>query len=126
MRVRSLDRDAVLADLRALAAGHGAERPEIEEIRLFGSLARGTANPYADADLLIVVDATDLPFVDRVPRYKPIGSPVPMDVTVCTRAELSRELAAGNRFVRRIVGESIVLYTRGTSHTRDRRGERDG
>ncbi len=31
-----------------------------------------------------------------------------------TRAELSRELDAGNRFVRRIVGESIVLYTRET------------
>jgi predicted nucleotidyltransferase len=98
----------------ALAADQGAARPEIEEIRLFGSLARGTANPYADADWLIVLDATDLPFKDRLPRYKPLGSPVPMDVTVCTRAELSRELRAGNRFVGRIIGESIVLYTRQT------------
>ena len=112
VRVRSLDRPSVLATLRALAARHGATRPEIEEIRLFGSLARGAANPNADADVLIVLDATDLAFGDRLPRYKPLGSPVPMDVTVCTRAELTRELAAGNRFVRRILDDSIVLYAR--------------
>ena len=41
-----------------------------------------------------------------------LGCPVPMDVTVCTRGELARELAAGNRFVRRMLGESIVLYAR--------------
>ncbi len=98
--------------MRALASRLGAERPEISEIRLYGSLARGTRNPYADADLLVVLDATDLPFKDRLPRYKPLGSPVPMDLTVCTRAELERELAAGNRFVQRAVGESIILYAR--------------
>jgi predicted nucleotidyltransferase len=101
-----------MAELASLAIKEGAARAEIEEIRLFGSLARGTANPYADADVLIVVEATDLAFNDRAPRYKPFGSPVPMDVTVCTRAELTRELAAGNRYVRRIVDESIVLYAR--------------
>ena len=39
-------------------------------------------------------------------------SPVPMDITACTREELEREarLAAGNRFRRRIVDESLVLY----------------
>jgi predicted nucleotidyltransferase len=95
-----------------MAAGHGATHKEIAEIRLFGSLARGTANPYADADLLIVLDATELPFRDRLPHYKPLGSPVPLDVTICTRDELARELAAGNRFVRRMVDDSIVLYAR--------------
>ena len=95
-----------------MTATHGAARPEIAEIRLFGSLARGTANPYADADLLIVLDATDLPFPDRLPRYKPMGSPVPLDVTVCTREELTRELSAGNRFVKHMVDDSIILYTR--------------
>jgi predicted nucleotidyltransferase len=112
VRVRFLDRPRVLATLRLLAANQGAARPEIEEIRLFGSLASGTANPHADADILIVLEATDLPFGDRLPRYKPLGSPVPMDVMVCTRAELARELAAGNRFVRRILDDSIVLYAR--------------
>jgi hypothetical protein len=38
-----------------------------------------------------------------------------MDLTVCTREELQRELAAGNRFVTRIMSESTVLYARPAS-----------
>src|SRR5712691_8494775 len=90
VRVRYLDRDAVLASLRELATRLGAERPEIQEIRLFGSLARGQRNPFADADLLVVLDASDLPVRERIPHYKPSRVPVPMDLTVCTRDELSR------------------------------------
>jgi len=113
VRVRYLDRDAVLASLRELATRLGADRPEIQEIRLFGSLARGQRNPFADADLLIVLDASDLSVRERIPLYKPAArTPVPMDVTVCTRDELTRELAAGNRFLRRILDDSLVLYSR--------------
>ena len=110
--VRFLDRDGTLAALRDLAARIGAARPEVREIRLFGSLARGERNPYADADLLVVVDRCDLPFRDRAPLYKPVDAPVPTDLTVCTSAELEREAAAGNAFVRRIIEESLVLYAR--------------
>jgi uncharacterized protein len=102
----------VLASLRALATQLGAERPEIQEIHLFGSLARGQRNPFADADVLIVLDASDVPARDRPPSYKPARVPLPMDLTICTRAELARELAAGNRFVERILAESLVLYSR--------------
>ena len=113
VRVRYLDRDAVLAALRELATRLGTERPEIQEIRLFGSLARGQRNPFADADLLIVLDASDLPPRERIPLYKPTRVPVPMDLTICTRDELTFELAAGNRFLKRVLGESLVLYSRG-------------
>ncbi len=113
--VRSLDRDGVLRALRGMAARMGADHPEVREVRLYGSLARGERNPYADADLLIVVDASDLRPSDRAPRYKPVDSPVPMDLTVCTKAELERELAAGNLFVTRILAESLVLYGRAAS-----------
>jgi nucleotidyltransferase-like protein len=112
VRVRYLDRDAVLASLRELATRLGAERPEIQEIRLFGSLARGQRNPFADADLLIVLDASALPARDRIAIYKPTHGPVPMDLTVCTRQELEREVAGGNRFLKRLLGESVVLYSR--------------
>ena len=113
VRVRYLDRDAVIARLGALAAEVGAERPEVLEIRLFGSLARGERNPWADADWLVILNESDVPYRDRAPLYKPTGSPVPMDITACTRDELASELAAGNRFLTRIMGESVVLYARG-------------
>jgi hypothetical protein len=101
-----------MVSLRELAARLGAERPEILEIRLFGSLARGERNPFADADLLIVLQASELVPRDRLPRYKPAAVPMPMDLTICTRDELARELAAGNRFLQRVVVESIRLYSR--------------
>jgi predicted nucleotidyltransferase len=98
----------VPASLRELATRLGAERPEIQEIRLFGSLARGQRNPFADADLLIVLDASNLPLRERIPLYKPSRPPVPMDLTVCTREELERELAADNRFLKRVLAESLI------------------
>ncbi len=110
--VRFLDKDRTVVALRDLAARIGAAHPEVYEIRLFGSLARGERNPYADADLLIVLDECDLPPRDRPPRYKPVAAPVPTDLVVCTTAELQREVAAGNAFVQRILGESLVLYAR--------------
>lgn len=110
--VRYLDREKVLAALREIAARIGAAHPEVQEVRLFGSLARAERNPYADADFLIVLDASDLPYRDRPPVYKPVGAPVPMDLTVCTRAELDREVAAGNMFVIKVLAEGLVLYAR--------------
>ncbi len=110
--VRYLDKAKVLADLQALAIRIGTAHREVQEVRLFGSLARGGRNPYADADVLIVLDACAVPYRDRSPLYKPLGAPVPMDLIVCTRAELEREIAADNRFVRRILDESRPLYVR--------------
>jgi len=91
-----------------MAAGH----PEVREVRLFGSLARDERNPYADADLLVVLDRSDLPVRERLPVYKPGGAPLPLDLTICTREELDRELAAGNLFLSRALAESLVLYAR--------------
>ena len=112
VRVHSLDRERVLAALRALAATMAEQRPEVQEVRLFGSLARGTRNPYADADILVILDRSDVAFRDRSPVYKPVGAPVPTDVLVCTQDELEQELAAGNAFLMQVLAESIVLYRR--------------
>jgi predicted nucleotidyltransferase len=110
--VRYLDRKKVLAELRGVAADLAAARPEVQEVRLFGSLAREEPNPYADADLLIILDASDLPYRDRAPVYKPARSPVPLDLIVCTRAELEREVSACDPFIERILAESVTLYLR--------------
>jgi predicted nucleotidyltransferase len=98
---------------RAEGASHGrgcrgAARPEVLEVRLFGSLARGARNPCADGDLLMVVGRSDVAIRDRSPRYRLEHSPVPTDVLVCTRAELEGELAAGNGFRRRALAESLL------------------
>ncbi|MBI4553820.1 MAG: nucleotidyltransferase domain-containing protein [Candidatus Latescibacteria bacterium] len=86
---RWLDRPAVIVALRRAAHRLRRERPDVEAVYLFGSLATGTATPRSDADILIVVrapvrgDARSL--IDRIPDYlsffRPI--PVPVDVIPC-------------------------------------------
>lgn len=72
----------------------GRARPEIEEIWLFGSLARDKAAPDSDADILIVVDASDLSFADML---------------VYTRAELERMQTEGSPFLQQIERASRAL-----------------
>ena len=86
--------------------------PEIEEIVLFGSLARGTPVPGSDADLLIVLGESDRRFLDRIPAFLPSRFPVGVDVFPYTRAEVERMLREGNAFVRDALRDGEVLFRR--------------
>ena len=55
VRVFRLDRDGVVARLRERARALVERNPDVVEVRLFGSLARGDAHPGSDADLFIVL-----------------------------------------------------------------------
>ena len=54
VKIISLDRDELLARLATIATRIRARHPEVREVRLFGSLARGDQTGTSDADLLIV------------------------------------------------------------------------
>ena len=62
VRVIWLDREAVIKKLDQAVAEMAAAHPEIERVVLFGSLARRDAVPGSDADPLIVLGKSDLPF----------------------------------------------------------------
>lgn len=83
--------------------------PEIEAIWLLGSLARGDATPSSDADIVIVVEARDLPFIERPPRYPMERCGIGVDLLVYTRAELEHMRAEGNLFLRRVEEERLVV-----------------
>ena len=55
VRIISLDREALLAQLRAIAAQIRREC-DVEDVRVFGSLARGDATGTSDVDVLISCD----------------------------------------------------------------------
>lgn len=86
-----------------------ARRPEIEQVILFGSLARGEAVPGSDADLLVILSSSEQPFLERIPRYLPDGLPVGVDVFPYTRQELTHMLADGNHLITQAVEEGILL-----------------
>ena len=87
-------------------------RPEVEEIWLFGSLARGDAVPGSDADLLLVLSSSDLPFLERYAFYIPNDCGVGVDVLAYTRHELALMRAEGNFFAEQALLEGICLFRR--------------
>jgi predicted nucleotidyltransferase len=66
VRVFRVDRAVVLARLRERAAQLLERRPDVVEVRLFGSFARGEARPGSDADLFVVVRDGAGPFLERI------------------------------------------------------------
>jgi predicted nucleotidyltransferase len=91
-----------------------AERAEVVEVRLFGSLARGDARPGSDADLLVVLRETPVPFLDRSPLLSPYlkEAGVGCDIFAYTETELERLRSEGNTLVRAADAEGIFLARR--------------
>lgn len=110
MKIISLDRRAALEAVQRACEQLAAERPEIERVILFGSLATGRAGPASDADLLIVLRESDLPFPARIGRYLPEACPIAVDVFPYTREELTGLLAAGSRLVKTALAEGRQIF----------------
>ena len=111
MRVFSLDSESAISRLRAAIQKLRIAHPEITDVRLVGSLARGEASPGSDADLLVLLDHSELPFNDRIgPLLRDLDS-VGMGVEILpfTREEFERRLADGDPFVRRLAAEARPL-----------------
>ena len=109
MKVFWLNRQETIQRVQGAMKALRAQHPEIERAVLFGSLQRGDAVPGSDADVLLMVGATDLPFRERAAAYRPAGVGIPVDLFVYTRNELDGMLAAGNRFVSRALAEGRDL-----------------
>lgn len=99
----------MLRKLEATARRMKAAHPEIEQVLLFGSLARDEAVPGSDADLLLILSSASEPFLERIPRYLPEGLPLDVEVFPYMRAEISAMLDEGNLFIRQALAEGILL-----------------
>jgi predicted nucleotidyltransferase len=66
--------------------------PEIEEIVVFGSFAKGTYAPGSDVDIFILLSHSDKRIRDRIPDYLPGPFPVGVDLFPYTKQEV-RDLA---------------------------------
>lgn len=92
-----------------------AEEADVEKAFLFGSYARGTATRRSDVDVVFIVQ-TDEPFFQRRPDilselYRHLDK-VSIEFLVYTPEEWGQMQASGNRFVRKILQEGIIVYER--------------
>jgi hypothetical protein len=69
------------------------------------SLRAGDAVPASDVDLIVVLCASPLPFLDRIPFYTPAVPPLAVDVLPYTEAELLRMFGAGHPLLARALAE---------------------
>ena len=111
VRVFRLDRDGVVARLRERARALVERNPDVVEVRLFGSLARGDAHPGSDADLFIVLRDCDQPFLERIPalarNFSGVG--IGCDVIAYTESERVALAAPDDAFARAVLTEGITL-----------------
>ena len=92
VRVFWLNREEVLRRLREAVQKLLAEKKDIKEIRLFGSLAEGRAVPGSDVDLLLVMEKTEKSFWARAEDlwdyFAEIG--LPCELFCYTEEEIAR------------------------------------
>ena len=111
-RVTYFDKEGVRRALDAHVRALAARCPEIQEIVLFGSLVTGTPVPGSDVDLLIILTASERPFLERIPQFLPDRFPVGMDVFPYTRDEVERMKVEGNTLVRGALRSGVTVFRR--------------
>jgi predicted nucleotidyltransferase len=87
--VKSVDEAAVRRAMDAYAARLLAGHPEVEEIVVFGSFAKGTWAPGSDLDVFIILSGSTRPVRDRIPDLLPGAFPVGVDLFPYTREEIA-------------------------------------
>lgn len=114
VRVFRLDRTAVIARLRERARDLLVGRPDVVEVRLFGSLARDEAHPGSDADLFVIVRDGAGRFLDRLPSLAAYftGVGIGCDVIALTESEARATKARGDAFARAVFDGGAVLARR--------------
>ena len=109
VRVFSLDRTKTIQRIRNAMQAVKERCPEIDRAILFGSLARGDAVPGSDADVLVLLRETTLPFQERFTRYMPRGVAMGVDLFAYTHSKLENMRASGNPFIARALRDGIDL-----------------
>jgi len=109
---RFLDRDAVLQSLRRISEQLVRDKPQVQGIALFGSLARGDYSRRSDADILVCLrSAPEERPADRIPPLLAVflDAPIPVDILPLTAAEICRRVEDPSPFWSRIWREVILL-----------------
>jgi len=89
-----------------------ATKPEVSAIWLIGSFHRKDFGPFSDIDLVLILDSTETPFLDRSLQYLPESFPVSIDLFVYTRQEVSGMRLSEHPFWTDIEKNHTTLFER--------------
>lgn len=89
-----------------------AATPTLRKVGHFGSYARDDWGPGSDLDVVIVLDRSSRPFLERGMDWDLTGLPVPADALIYTDAEWRRVQENGGRFAEMLSEETFWVYER--------------
>ena len=110
--IKSVDKEKVRSAVDQYAARLLATRPEVLEVVVFGSFAKGNYAPGSDVDIFIRLSHSDKSIRDRIPEFLPGAFPVGIDLFPYTEEEMA-ELQSSP--VLKAVRESVWRYVRGAN-----------
>ena len=85
------------------------------QVVLYGSYAKGAAEPGSDVDLLVVAELDgDRTIQLRRARQLVAASFPPVDVVLCTPEEVEGAATAASPFLSSVLESGLVLYSRTT------------
>lgn len=98
--------------IRQWAAEIGQHHTDIRQIGYTGSYARGDWGVGSDLDVLIVVDESHQPFMQRALAWDTSALPIPTDVMVYTQREWVAMARQNSRFYREAASQAVWVYER--------------
>jgi predicted nucleotidyltransferase len=115
VRVKFLNREQVLPLLTKAARRLVEADPNVLEVSLFGSLARGNHTPRSDADICIILGQDSRNFVDRIPGFLDYFSKIGLKVEVFPYTAMEIRDMQDRGFLKRIEKEKVLLASRDTT-----------
>jgi uncharacterized protein len=120
MPVRSLnssvlkwpDREKVVDALRIWVSEKTSSKPELLRAGYFGSYAKGSWGVGSDVDILLILEHSDKPFIERGPSWDVRGLPVPAEIIIYTQDEWERMKERDEPFYRQLTREVVWIYER--------------
>ncbi len=111
VKIQSVDYDALMDTIKGDAHTIKAQHPLVKNILLFGSFYKRNYTPESDVDILIIVEETEAPFLQRRDIFIRFFQNIPFDVNILvyTEMEIKKMQKEGNDFINGIMNESIDL-----------------
>lgn len=81
-----------------------------EKIVLFGSYAQGTAGPYSDLDLLVVMPFEGSPLSQAAKIITKLKPSIALDLVIRTPEQIAERIASEDGFIKEIFEHGKIAY----------------
>jgi uncharacterized protein len=112
VKVTFTNREQILKALENLIQEWTQQHPELEQVILFGSFARGDYFPGSDVDVLLILENSAQPLLNRIRKFLPTHFPVDIDIFPYTRDEIERVKRDPHSLVVQALSEGKQMYPR--------------